>query len=142
MDNIKLPIDQSAHQKQIFWQVWVPLILGILVVVFLAFLAAQTGLAAGDEGGRFAGVSLILLLTPTLVFCLLIIAALILLIFGIYKLTAILPLYNFKALTYVVLASDFIRLWADRIAQPVLVLRQWLASLYRFLDLISLNSKK
>ena len=142
MENKKSPVDQSVHQKQTFWQVWVPLILGILIVGFLAVLAAQTGLGSGGEGGRFAGVSLIILLIPTLVFCLLIITILAFLIFGIYKLIELLPLYSFKAFTYVVLASDFIRLWADRITQPVLVIRQWLASLYRFLDFVSLKSKK
>ena len=142
MEKTNSPLNQSTHQAQTFWQVWVPLILGILIVIFMAVLTAMTGTANGEEGGRLAGVSLIILLTPTLFFCLIILSLLCLVIYGIFRLTSIVPFYSFKLLTYVVLASDFIRLWSDRIAQPVLIIREGLASFYRFLDVLSLKSKK
>jgi len=142
MENIKSPGSQSEHQKQTLWQVWIPLIAGILIILVLAFLVASTGLNGGEEGGRLAGISLILFTIPTLVFSFFVIVVFALLIFGIYKLTVVLPIYSFKAFTYIVLASEFIRLWADRITQPVIITREGIASLNRFLDIISLKSHK
>jgi len=142
MENSKSILNQSNHQKQTLWQVWVPLLVGILLIVGLAILAVTTSMGSGDEGGRLAGISLIFLLIPSLVFCIFLLALLALLIFGIYKLTEVLPVYSFKAWGYVVIASDFIKVWSDRIAQPVIISQEWIASLSRFLDMFSLNPKK
>jgi hypothetical protein len=142
MENIKSSTNQTGHQKQILWQVWIPLIAGILIVMVLAVLVVLTGVGGGEENGRLAGISLILMLIPTLVVCLLITIILGLLIFGVYKLTVILPVYSFKAFMYVVLASDYIKIWADRIVQPILIIREGFASLYRILDMFSIQPKK
>jgi hypothetical protein len=143
METIKSPSPHSAHQKQTLWQVWIPLIAGTLVVLLMAVLAVMTGMSGGgEEGGRLAGISLVIITIPSLIVCFFIIVILSLLIFGIYKLTVLLPVYSLKTLMYVVLASEYIHLWADRIVQPVVITREGLASLNRFLDVISLKPKK
>jgi hypothetical protein len=142
MEHSKSPVNQSVHQKQILWQVWIPLSLGILMILALAVLAVMTDIGNGVEGGRLAGVSLIFLIIPSLIVCFFVILLLSLLIFGVYKLTEILPVYSFKALMYVIIASDFIRLWSDRVAQPVLVIHEGLAGLYQILDKFSPKSNK
>ena len=142
MDDNKFSLNQSAHKEQTLLQVWLPLGLGTIIILGFAVLTVTTSTGNGIEGGRLAGISLIFLIIPSLVICFFIFILLSLLIFGIYKITEIIPIYSFKAQTYIVLVSDFILLWSNRIAQPVFYIKEGLAGLHRLVDMTSPKSSK
>jgi hypothetical protein len=141
MENNGKVFSQNTHHKQVLWQIWLPLCLGIFFILLLGLLVIFSSTADGVENGKLADISSILLLAPSLLFCFLFFLFLSTLIFGIYKLIGIIPVYSFKIFMYVVIASDFVHLWANRITQPILILQEWIASATHILKFFSLDRK-
>jgi hypothetical protein len=137
MEKKNLSEYHSLHQHQIVTQIWLPLAAGILIFLGLAVLAVISTSANGGEEVKFASISLIILLLPALVVALFLIVLFAILIFGVYKLTSILPRYSLLARGYVFLASDYIQLWAARAMQPILAIRAWMAAAAKFLFYLS-----
>lgn len=137
------PIYQnSKHKTQIIWQIWFPLILGVLMIIALATLAVLSSNTNAMEGQKLASISLIVLIIPFLIFSIILIAFLAAFNFGIFKLTQIIPIYSMKVQFYAAFASDYVRLWSDRVANPVVFIQSWLASFSQAFNSLSNNIKK
>jgi hypothetical protein len=122
------PQPDPAHVRQKFWQIWVPLVLGCLVIVSLAVLATISTFGSSATGDQFASVSLIfliLLAIPPALILLIILAAL---VYGLIKLLSILPTYTRKAQDFFSNAALFVRKASDWIIQPVLTIHGWQAA--------------
>jgi hypothetical protein len=123
------PLPDPKHRKQTFWQIWVPLCLSILVVLFLAVLAAisagSTG--AGDIVTKWSHLSTIYIISPAMIagFILLVVFGGV--IYGMARLLDILPVYTRMVQGFFRLLAVKMRIWSDKTAQPVLAFKSWWA---------------
>ncbi len=122
------PLPDPKHRKQTFWQIWVPLCLSILVILFLAVLAAVSAeTSASSTVTNWSHLSLIYMITPALIPGFVVLAVLGLVIYGLARLLDILPVYSRMVQGFFRQMAVFIRMWSDKTAQPVLAIKSWWA---------------
>jgi len=133
------PLPDPKHRKQAFWQIWVPLCLSILVILFLAVLAAVSAeTSASSTVTNWSHLSLIYMITPALIPGFVVLAVLGLVIYGLARLLDILPVYSRMVQGFFRQMAVFIRMWSDKTAQPVLAIKSWWAGFEAALKHISL----
>jgi hypothetical protein len=120
------------HQRQTFWQVWIPLSLGILVVLGLAALTIIGANHGSTAVTKWSHLSTVLMVIPVLFVGLIILAVLSAAIYGIAKGLKILPAYTRLVQAYAQLISITIKVRSDQFLRPVFTIRGWLAALNRF----------
>jgi hypothetical protein len=59
------PVTHARHRHEVLWQVTIPLVIGCVLFLAVAILVVW-GTATGGEHGRWAGISLVWLITPML----------------------------------------------------------------------------
>jgi hypothetical protein len=122
------PLPDPKHRKQTFWQIWVPLCLSILVILFLAVLAAvSAGTTASTTVTKWSHLSAIYLITPPLIIGFLVLAIMGLAIYGLGKFLGILPVYSRMVQGFFRRIAALARIWSDNIVQPVLAIKSWWA---------------
>ena len=113
------------HKKQTLWQIWVPLIAGILIALFLAILTVI--LTSRDVSGEFntkwASISAIYLSLPALFIAFIFLAILVGLIYLFSKLHRIVPEYMQKALAILFRVRDAIHSSSNTITKPVITVK-------------------
>jgi len=115
------PLLDPKHRKQTFWQIWVPLCLSILAVLFLAVLAS---VAAGTTAvTEFSNLSTIYLVLPVLIVGFVVLVLMGLVIYGLARLLDILPVYTRMVQGFFRQMAAFIRIWSDKIVKPVMATR-------------------
>jgi len=120
------PLPDPKHRKQTFWQIWVPFCLSILVILFLAVLAAvSAGTSASPTVTKWSYLSLIYMITPALIAGFVVLTVLGLVIYGLARLLDILPVYTRMVQGFFRQMAVFIRKWSDKTAQPVLAIKSW-----------------
>ena len=142
MEKGNLTMDLKEHKNQVWRLIWLPFIFGVLLTLFLAVFIIVTSSGNEIESGRIAGFSLIIVIFPALFISAAVIIVLGLFIFGLYKLTVIIPVYSFKLLMVLGLVYDFVRLWSDRLISPVIVVKSWGARVNRIFSIFSHNPHK
>lgn len=70
--------EEQVHRKQFFWQILLPVLLAVVVMLGAGIIAILTGGSANVGATRWAMISTILLVLPWLIFCLLPLALMIL----------------------------------------------------------------
>ncbi|MCE1255421.1 MAG: hypothetical protein LWX83_17970 [Anaerolineae bacterium] len=110
---------QNQHEKQVLLQIWLPLIVGALLVLLLCTLAVLSTSNNVLDGEKFASISLILLFIPAFLAAFLFLALLLALIFGLYKLTLVTPRYSLKVQLFFEMISNYTLVWANKITQPM-----------------------
>jgi len=122
------PLPDPKHRKQTFWQIWVPLCLSILVILFLAVLAAvSAGTSAGPTVTKWSHLSTIYLVTPILIGGFVILAIAGAFIYGMARLLDILPVYTRRVQGFFRQMVVLIHKWSDKTVQPVLAIKSWWA---------------
>jgi sterol desaturase/sphingolipid hydroxylase (fatty acid hydroxylase superfamily) len=122
------PLPDPKHRKQTFWQIWVPLSLSILVILFLAVLAAvSAGTSASPTVTKWSYLSTIYLVTPILIGGFVVLAILGAIVYGMAKLLEILPIYTRIVQGFFRKMGGVIRKWSDKTVQPVLAIKSWWA---------------
>jgi hypothetical protein len=124
------------HQRQTFWQVWVPLGLGILFVLTLAALTIIGANRGSVAVTKWSHLSLVIMVIPALFVGLIILALLSAAIYGVAKVSKILPAYTRLVQAYAQLISSTIKVRSDQFLQPVFTIRGWLAALNRFWSIV------
>jgi succinate dehydrogenase hydrophobic anchor subunit len=132
---------KEQHKKDVIWQIWVPVIFGAVAMLSLGLLAIFSLQTGTDASARWGHVATIWLLLPGFVVLLMALIVLAALIFGVIKLTAILPDYSAIVQTYARILSARVKNLADRSVRPVIQTRSisaagkrfWLAIRYLFL---------
>jgi uncharacterized membrane protein YhdT len=109
------------HKRQFTWQILVPFLVMMVVVIAVAALVVSGG-ASGTRA--WADVSIIWILSPLLVFALSFAILLGFLIYGIAKLTRVTPRYTGKAQHFFALLSAGTRKIADGAAKPIVWIQQ------------------
>jgi len=109
------------HKRQVIWQILIPFLLAAGLIIAGAVVVTTGG---PSQTGAWANVAIIWMLAPMLVFCLLIGAVLVSLIYGFARITNIIPRYTSRAREIAVAVSARTRKVADGAAQPILWYRQ------------------
>jgi len=137
--NISVPSNRAGqsvsirqHQKQILWQVWIPLSLGFLIVIALAALTIIGASHGSIVVTKWSHLSLIIMVIPVLFVGLILLTIIGAGIYGIAKLLNILPPFTGQVQIYAQRISITIKQRADQFLQPVFAIQAGLAALNRF----------
>ena len=127
------------HQKQRFWQILVPVGVGVVAILVILALVIQSALGtqAGGPVSQWADASMIWLILPALLFALVLV-----LIFGslaylLARLLKILPNYTYLAQQYVELAAMYIKIGANKVAAPFISVKSAGATVSAFFKALS-----
>jgi hypothetical protein len=112
------PKTHAEHRREVFWQITVPLLVGILL-----FLAAVAGIIfsatqPASEVGRWADISLVWLILPALVIALLFFVLLAGLVYAITKLLGLTPRYAHLVQLYFERGKEKVRQITHILVEP------------------------
>lgn len=118
----KFMTKKRVHKKQILWQIWVPLLSAILIVLFLSIMTVlvTTRDISGDFNTKWASVSVVYLSLPVLVTAFLFLVILGLFIYLISKAIQFTPVYGQKAFEFLQIVRKVTLDWSDKAANPVI----------------------
>lgn len=88
------PITYQAHKRQITWQIFVPLGLGVLLVLMVAICATQ---GSNFQVSQWADASLVLMISSWMLVGLLSLAVVVVSVYGLSRVLRILPYYFFRS---------------------------------------------
>ena len=125
------------HRRQVMRQVVLPVVLSALALVGMIVWVSIATFKQGGDVGRWAAVSTIWVIIPTLLGGLVVLAILGGLIYGMARLLKALPYYTGIAQDYVVLARGYIVRGADMSVKPIVALNGWLQTAKAFFERIT-----
>lgn len=125
------------HRRQVMRQVVLPVVLSALALVGMIVWVSIATFEQGGDVGRWAAVSIIWVIIPTLLGGLVVLAILGGLIYGMARLLKALPYYTGIAQDYVVLARGYIVRGADMAVKPIVALNGWLQTAKAFFERIT-----
>jgi hypothetical protein len=111
------PQTQAAHRREVLWQITVPLVIGVLLILALA---VGTVLSSYSFASQAANISLIWLILPALLFIFIFLILLAGITYGIIRLIGILPPYAAYVQNLFVLVNGKVRQISDAAVEPVL----------------------
>ena len=120
------PVTYERHRKEVMWQILVPVIIGAVIILALAILAATRTDAQVSKG---ADVSVIWMITPMLVVALIFLVLLGALIYAVMSLLGILPGYASLVQDYFDAFRVQVGIVSDKAVEPVLRIESIKASL-------------
>lgn len=130
LNNERNPETHQQHKKEVLWQITVPLILGVLVILLLASLSVSSAV----NQSRLADISLIWIILPNLMMALIIIFMLAGMVYGLMKLTGILPFYAQKVQMFFNIVKTQTQKIDERLVEPVIKGKTSTASLRKLLQ--------
>ena len=119
------PFTQQKHRREVFWQITIPLAIGLIIVLALA---VGVTLASSTQASRLADVSLIWLILPAMIIALVFLVLTAGLAYGIIWLIGKLPSLTFKIHKFLIQLSVRVRKISDKIAEPVIRVESMKAS--------------
>jgi len=126
------PLTQRKHRQEVLWQISLPLAAGVLLV-----MAAGAGVifasAAGGAVDRWASISLIWLIIPTMILTLIFLLVTGVITYGLIRLIGILPVYTRRVQDIFVLVEARLKKAADAAVEPALRAQGFTAGLRRAL---------
>ena len=122
------PITHEKHRKEVFWQISFPLIVGAVLILGIVVFSIVAAITGGDVS-EAADKLLIALIIPILIVSLIVIPILIGVAYGVIRLNHILPPNLYQVQLAFESARDYVRVWADKLVEPVLRIQSTLASL-------------
>lgn len=125
------PIVHAEHRRETFRQIYLPLIIGIVLalVVFAAIIILAT--RSLENLNRWASVSIIWMIIPSLLIALILMVVVLGLLFAISRLLGILPGYSKIVQSYFYQAEGVVSNITDQAVEPVLRLRSAWAGAHR-----------
>lgn len=123
------PKTHKAHNREVFYQITIPMVVGVVAVLFLAVLATQ---ATASTASTWADISLIMMIIPTMIVSLLF---MVLTAGTIYLMIRILPLispYARFAHEWFAYISYRVRILSDKSVEPILRVHGFVASVRAF----------
>jgi hypothetical protein len=109
----------AVHRRQMIWQVWVPLIASIIVVLALAILAIVGAAQGSSQVERWGNISAVLVILPVLVSGLVILIIVGAIAYGITRLLKKMPEWLLRAQLFMLHLALIIRRVADAATKPV-----------------------
>lgn len=118
------PVTHRIHELEVFWQITIPLILGVLIVVALA---VAVSLGSTQEISRWSEISIIWLIIPVLFVSLIFLVILAGLVYGVTWVLRNLPPYTRLAQDAVARVGESVVKVADKTVEPVLRIHMFFA---------------
>lgn len=118
------PVTRRIHQREVFWQITIPLILGALIVV--AF-AVAVSIGSTQEVSRWSEISIIWLIIPVLFVSLIFLVILAGLVYGVTWVLRNLPPYTHLAQDAVARIGESVQKVADKTVEPILRIQMFFA---------------
>jgi hypothetical protein len=115
------------HRKQVWWQIFVPLGIFILLIVLLGYLVTTSTLNNAEFGTKYSSISLVWILIPVILIAFILLTIMAGLIFGVGQLLSITPGYALKSQVFI---EFLVSKWIDynnMVVTPVLRLAGWMA---------------
>lgn len=122
------PVTQRLHREDVFWQITLPLVVGISAGIILAVLTVVGSQRSAETVSRWADISLIWLILPGMFGALVLMALFGSLAYLVLRLIGVLPGYTRQAQDLFLAASFESRLLSDRLVRPILRLNEMWAS--------------
>jgi hypothetical protein len=119
----KQDINQTTykkHQNEVLWQITLPFILGVILLLAAGVLVVLTGIQGTGPVGLWADISLIWLLLPTILFTIIFLALMSALLYGLVRLINKLPVFTKKAHNLFWTIEDKVKKASDAAARPVI----------------------
>ena len=86
---VRNPVTREKHRREVFWQITIPLVIALIIVIALAILIPVVG--THDSVSQWADVSLIWLIVPQMFLALITLLILIVLVYVLAGLLKVLP---------------------------------------------------
>lgn len=122
------PITQAVHRRQVLWQIWVPFIVIVVLVLISAVGVVLAGFQGTGDISRWANISLIWLILPMLLLTIIMIAATAGIVYLLYMALRVLPSYSRQLQGIFVLISFYVRKFSDAAVEPILKVNSFSAS--------------
>ena len=123
------PITHREHKREVFWQITLPLLAGILIILATVGAIIFFTIQPMTDVERWADVSLIWIILPSLVFALIFLVLLAGLIFAVSFLIRLIPRYAFVIQLYFEQGKSKIGQVLNLIAEPFLRINSIWASI-------------
>jgi hypothetical protein len=112
------PLTQREHAREVLWQITIPLVIGVVIVLALAVLSVV--MLDEAEASLWADISLIFLLIPLMLVSLLLMALLSGVIYMLLRLLKVIPPYARKVQDFAYRIEQRARSGANAAAEPIL----------------------
>jgi hypothetical protein len=122
------PKTHQTHRREVFLQITLPLLIGLVFVLTLAVLAVVAATTDGSAK-QAADASLIFLIIPLMFATVLFMLVLAAFAYGIIWLNGALPIYTKQAQDILERVRQQVQVGSDKVVEPILKLRSFLASL-------------
>jgi len=116
------PLTHAKHKREVFWQIMIPMLIGVLLVLSVAF-GIIFGFQSSSDLSRWADVSTIWLILPSLFFAFIILIFLSAFIYLITIVLRITPRYALIVQLYFEIAKHKVSYYSDRITEPIIKTR-------------------
>jgi uncharacterized BrkB/YihY/UPF0761 family membrane protein len=124
---VRNPVTHARHRREVFWQIIFPLLIGFLLVVAVLVLMISSGTSTATDVSRWADVSLIWLILPSLFIALLILIILVAIIYLVTVVLQVMPRYARIVQLYFEIGKYKISHIANRVTEPIIKLRSFWA---------------
>ncbi len=114
------PITTAEHQRQTFWQIKFPLLLGVLLVVLAGIGVVWAAASGGGDVSRWSDISVIWLITPMLLLTLIMILLTAGMVYMVGRLLPVLPRYTHLLLGYFVIVAKRVESISNAAVEPFL----------------------
>jgi hypothetical protein len=123
------PITRKKHRHEVLWQITVPLVIGLVIILIIAVLVT-TG--TDFQVSKGADVSVIWLIAPMLVVSLILIAITVASVYAIVRVVQVLPIYARQVLDFFIKVGVEVRRAGDKAVEPFLRAQTFQASIRGF----------
>lgn len=123
------PKTHKAHNREVFYQITMPLVFGIVTALLLAVLATQATVSAVST---WADISLIMMIIPTMIVAVLFVVLTAGTIYLMVKLLPLVPPYARFTQEWLAYISFRVRIGADKSVEPFLRVHSFVASVRAF----------
>lgn len=118
---------QAKHHREVLWQITVPFLLGILIIIAAAISIAVLGTSSSQR--QWADVSLIWLIMPSMIITFIFLLLLAGITFAVYKLIEVIPRFTLKIQDILLTIKVYVTKASDMAVKPVKTVNGWGASL-------------
>jgi uncharacterized membrane protein len=125
------PKTHAEHRREVFWQITFPLVIGILVLLAAVAVIILSATRPVTDVGRWADVSLIWLILPSLILALILLVLLIGFVYLISSLLRLIPRYALIVQLYFEAGKNKVSQLSNLSIEPIVRMRStWAAVRY------------
>lgn len=128
------PKTRLKHRREVLWQITVPLLVVVLLLLGLVGLVVWSGIQANPEVGRWANISIVWLVVPVIIISFLFLLILAAITFGVIKLIQIIPGYAHIVQDFFLRIQVKVEAFTDRLVKPVIKTKSVTAGARRLRD--------